>query len=521
MLSCQCLAFSNRRTETFRKNYQTLYQTTSTSLGMSRRKETPDSSDPRSVVVSNDMQNINVDEVSEAEALLACRAYLQRRQRLGQWRAWEERKRRYKQAFSSFETSDDDEDDEFGDQGTLVEGDSQQENKGNDVTKISSSIPFAASTRGGFFWEDPSQLKYYRPNSFLITNNSSVSNVSKALDETGSDEVDSDLEEEEEPVDAFATVIDRVNPRDNMFSRLNVVSIVEELEDDDTIEQQQESVYAFFDEPSESRIKRSQGAKRKWSDPEWKSFWYQKRWGNKVQNADDTKYKSTLEERLRRLQPETFLANEAVAAMTHEEIAEAIRSYVSAREKRSVAKKKSLKEQKELVQSSGMKTMVEDIKMKKASVDSILKQDAESLAEARRKRAERAQKAYQKRLENQKKNGKSSPRTRTTRRNKMDLLTPANTPKAALERVEFFLDQNLVPEEKDVVLLLEPQKLARRRDVLRRILEECFQLRGKCVPVDLAEPDADSKLFVTQAPIHHLGEFCLTKIRESLAPNNV
>ena len=66
--------------------------------------------------------------------------------------------------------------------------------------------------------------------------------------------------------------------------------------------------------------------------------------------------------------------------------------------------------------------------------------------------------------------------------------------------------------------MLKPGRLGRRRDVLRRILNDCFDLRGKCVPSSDVDKEGDL-LFVTKCTIDELGSFVLSKMSEKVSNN--
>jgi hypothetical protein len=87
------------------------------------------------------------------------------------------------------------------------------------------------------------------------------------------------------------------------------------------------------------------------------------------------------------------------------------------------------------------------------------------------------------------------------------------SPKEALLRVSADLDLQRLPTIQDVVVMLQPQKLGRRKDLLRRILNEHFDLRGKCVPDNFDEPNGSCH-FVTQVPIDHLGKFVIMQMEK-------
>jgi hypothetical protein len=89
-----------------------------------------------------------------------------------------------------------------------------------------------------------------------------------------------------------------------------------------------------------------------------------------------------------------------------------------------------------------------------------------------------------------------------------------STPQDALMRIEYDLDQDAFPAVKDMTVIVKPYRLAKRKDLLRRILSDLFELRGKCVPIRLGEPDSD-QVFVTQSSISELGDFVIHELHET------
>jgi hypothetical protein len=117
------------------------------------------------------------------------------------------------------------------------------------------------------------------------------------------------------------------------------------------------------------------------------------------------------------------------------------------------------------------------------------------------------------RLANQNKDREAPPKS-IRRKPTHDALPTINTPKDVLVRILTQLDSYQLPPIADVALILKPPKLGRRKDVLRRILNEHFDLRGKCVSAD--DPSKEL-LFATQCSIDELGAFVLLKMQERLA----
>lgn len=79
------------------------------------------------------------------------------------------------------------------------------------------------------------------------------------------------------------------------------------------------------------------------------------------------------------------------------------------------------------------------------------------------------------------------------------------------------LDHKKLPSSSDVEIMLKPGRLGRRRAVLKRILNDCFDLRGKCVPPSDDISDEGGLLFVTKCTIDELGSFVLAKMSEKVS----
>jgi hypothetical protein len=265
---------------------------------------------------------------------------------------------------------------------------------------------------------------------------------------------------------------------------------------------------SFPTEPTITRTRRSQAAKRTWADPEFRERWYQSRWGgNSNHHLQETIEKKTaeakvLEHRVRSLPP-GFFGSPELASMTEDEIKDAIRGYTQSGKKRSTSRAKTLEQRKLAIEKSP--NMNNDNNEEQRLVqNSLYSVGEEVLREAKRKRSENAKKAYATRLKN---NSKKDTRVPPPKPRKTYLPTSA-TPQDALLRIEDNLDRGTLPSVDDVAVIMKPLKLAKRRDLLRRILIDVFDLRGKCVPLGGDDPDSPNE-FVTQAPIGDLGEFVI------------
>lgn len=331
----------------------------------------------------------------------------------------------------------------------------------------------------GYFWENPEELIY--------------------LDRHEDDE--DEMTKEEEMEEVHGVVVESVEEEDGGTTMILGATL-------SALERGAEFT-SLPTSPSEERVNRSNAAKKTWSDPEWKAMWYEKRWGRLRNMTPSASKQKRLDDKIRSMPPKMF-ESEELAALTEEEIEEAIRTYVVSNRKRSrahttdakIEKKRAEKEEDERRKGKG----------EKAKID-LLFGSEEALKEAQRKRSERATKAYQTRLSNQNKNRPTSKGETTIQSIPTDSLPSGDTPKDALVRVQAALVSDQLPSIADVKLILKPPKLGRRKDLLRRILNEYFDLRGKCVPADPSSEDSDL-LFVTQCSIDQLGSYVLEKMKE-------
>ena len=130
------------------------------------------------------------------------------------------------------------------------------------------------------------------------------------------------------------------------------------------------------------------------------------------------------------------------------------------------------------------------------------------VAERRRRRSETARQAYRQRLVNQKEKDaqqtKEKDAGRPEDRPEQQQPTPMTaaavsddpTPEAALQRIQARLDEYNINNNNDssespfwqslaadLDLTLQPSKLQGRKQLLRRLLADVWDLRGRCVPV--------------------------------------
>ena len=270
---------------------------------------------------------------------------------------------------------------------------------------------------------------------------------------------------------------------------------MERMQDNEE-EEESDDFSAIDGKPTSLHIRRSEAAKKRWADPEWKARWYEKRWG-KRRTAKQYRIERKIErtkERIRRMNPDEFLKSKELTSMSQDEIAKAIQLFVRSNKKRVESRKRTLQERKELIAWNSTAVLEKEEKL--LDRDSLLQRDQKELAASKKKRSELAKKTYRKRLPEHKDAFQPSVHTKAT--------------SSPLERIESDLEQKRFPAVMDVEAILIPRKVAGRKIVLRRILSECFDLRGRCIPT---EDDPDSFIFATNCSIQALGEFVLDKLR--------
>jgi hypothetical protein len=408
---------------------------------------------------------IDVDTVSDAEALLACRAYLQHRNRFqGGWEEFEQR-------------------------------------------KTMRNVP--STQRSSYFWEDPSELIFL-----------------KNKNDEEDDDDDNDDNYENEPLYSEPASWEDQESEIVVFDNTN---------DCGTNDLGKEFT-TFPVQPSKTRILRSQAALRTWQDEEWKKKWHERRWGDKTKKNDETNrnaiaaHQKQLEKRVRAIPP-GLLGSPELAALTESEIAEAIRAYLVFQKKYAASWSKTKAQQK-----AALNPQPDATNQARLSRDKLLKQDESALETARRLRGERAKLYYKTRLQNKAAKEAAITTTTTTASttNLANGKTTTNEPKLqsgmdvpqgltgkdALRRIEAHLDQGKIPTTQDIDLLLKPSMLGGRKELLLRILRDVFDLRGKCIPVNLNYPDEqDNLVFATQCTYATLGKFILIKLRQKASNN--
>ena len=244
-----------------------------------KNDENTDPSNPE--ITDQHVQGI-LESVSDAEALLACRAYLVKRRRWsddGGWPEWMRRQAAQQQ------TSDDD------------------------------------ST--GFFWEDLSKLEYWDPlgsplrRQINTTTNNNNNNRNDLSFEASDDGIDDENNYEDDAMHSSDT--------DASTALVGGDALISLAAWQDAFQDDQSSTISWEDtEPSPEYLRRSKAAIKTFSDSTWKAFWYERRWGSHSTS------RRAAEQRLhQRLTSKWQAATQAdmlapLANMTQDEMAQAI-----------------------------------------------------------------------------------------------------------------------------------------------------------------------------------------------------
>jgi hypothetical protein len=457
----------------------------------------------------------SLPDVSEAEALLACRAYLIKRRRLqgsasGGWDDWDERRK------MSRDQQDWDND---GERGGPV---------------------------GGFFWEDLSQLKYYRGPPDKISHKEGQPSRSTG----GENHLDSsDYEVDDENIlnasaDAEAGAR-QWNPR-----AISLDGTGQARQGDDgftkSITSEEGGSLWYDPEPTQEHVRRSQAAHRKFDDPDWKQKWWKQRWGRRKaaegrptqQQSASSSRRRRAQERLRQQVPElsqssaveAFLA--PLASLTADEMQVAIRQYRASNARRSSSRQAWVQERTQARdnrrQFSAMEanaTATHATTTSKLDRNTLLQTNTTELALQQQVRSDIARRTYQTRVERQQQqlqqstpshrdsiHRKSRKRSSPSPDEPLDQTDDTTSPTHALQLVQAALDKGELPQLKWVEHIVEPTRLAQRRYVLIRLLTERFDIRGKMAL--LAEDDPDEMPYLTERSVGELGQACLRLLRE-------
>ena len=430
------------------------------------------------------------DLFADEQVLLAVRSYLVRRHRLP-WRAKLQRRQ-----------------DEFYCSKSYLET----------TPRDISSISYDDSDKAiGYFWHDLTQLKQLtHPNHNDFT------------------DTDYDMETEFSMIDGEQLLSSKEEYNDESSNLITDNTFA----DDDI----GGSLFTNFAScPDDTRVRRSNVAKTTWSDPEFRRKWWTKRWGDRVKLK--SKEKTRLDAKLRKIPPDILQSYEfksALLDLDNNELTSIVQSYVASNRKRVASRRKADASAPETEYASS----TADHLLKVGTEQFAFKISEEGQRETQLKRSEKARLAYLTRLANkesrvgcsdyQKGATNESPQRNTELENDATMpYEPDRLFTQTFGRKSWLYARSSKPSERtyeqamsnlrdalndsnntdvsaaDIQLLLEPERLAGRKELLVRILKEKFGLFGKCVPFDAN----GKKEFATHSTIQRLGNFILDLIR--------
>ena len=415
---------------------------------------------------SSESAGIDLSSINEAQLLLACRSWLIRKHKL----EWKEKKRRADAAASPLNNE-------------------------------------------GYFWPDPNDLLYLRedPDPYNLNYNETYG----------------------EYYGYKRNGVRFLTSQDTTYSGKNYL-------EDETISQVEERASTSSSPfstnplyPSAEHVRRSNAKIKLWRNETWKKEWYSKRWEGRV--ATDAQKLQDKQDKLVRGVSNDVIESSSFDNMSDEDVTSAIISYLVGNQRKSTSRlsnkdkrqieRESFREWREQVKREArnapknlnnitktMKEIASVVTPPPSSKHELsFTPSVKTMRKLKKQRSEKSRRAFQTRLANSKAKTTSISKN-ITKFYAIDDGDNINiSPMKAILHVDNALDQNKLPSPIDVETMLKPGRLGRRRDILRRILSDCFGLRGKCVPSLSGEGDI---LFVTQATINELGSFVLTKLRE-------
>lgn len=391
----------------------------------------------------------------------------------------------------------------------------------------------------GYFWEDPAELKYLRTGRpRLYFDDTTTEFVRDFMLEHAEDENDSDWlhnnNQDEEDEDVKNALIINDEEENGIFT-------------------------GFPTMPAREFSSRSNGKKKLFQDEEWKRKWYEARWGDLAKERQEWRKNKKIEKFIQQI-PSDVLGSDELAALSDDEIEDAIRTYIVANQRRSRAHKKRTEVKRNMTLRNSMNKDVEhgrdddgggggeptamkaSRKIEPTTLDSFMMQlngsseANEALAEERQRRSNRAAAAYLTRLENldartkpTSRSEKASAKTKTKSSIAERNQTLPKKVGAALARIRRSMDKDKRPKSSDIETILKPKRLSGRKNLLQEILLKCFGMRGKCVPdlhldeddskkfyasVDYLDVNHMDKKFVTSCSVHELGQFVAYTLRQ-------
>lgn len=289
--------------------------------------------------------------------------------------------------------------------------------------------------------------------------------------------------------------------------------------------------------PSEEHVKRSSAKESLWNNQTWKELWYKRRWEGKVLTEEKKRRKRR--DKLLDSIPSDVLDSNTFDQMSQNEVMEAIITYMNANERRLESRKRKkleirkhreeTREWKRNVKEQALQTLdaensrAQALRKETQSSSSPLSftPSVEIMQQLRAERSEKSKRAFQTRLMNSNSSQTFSSNQMTKLRRhyneSFDDDSDDISPVQAILRIDMALDHKELPSSSDIEIMLKPGRLGRRRDVLKRILNDCFDLRGKCVPPSVDVSNEESLLFVTKCTIDQLGSFVLAKMSERVS----
>lgn len=371
-----------------------------------------------------------------------------------------------------------------------------------------------------YFWENPTELKYLRTGRARLDFEGIISD---GLDSEMLEEVDSQYDP-------------------NIDS--NIALHESDEEEDSMLDFDDEGVFTSFPQaPPTQHERQSLPRKKLFQDPKWKAKWYRARWAEKASLSESELKQEKRRKRIEKLIqgiPTQFLQSLQLESLTDEEIEDAIRTYIITNQRKSRSMIRVYELRKKLIQLKN-KTKENDFENrpidnkneKNLLLTSFMihspadEQESKRLLEEKKKRSERAKKAYGSRLINIESKRLSKDSDKVILPQKTLDSTPVM--KKAVDRIEDALVSGDVPDIQDVRSLLKPQRLPGRKKLLLRVLNQSFGLRGRCVPTfggskeDLekfyfeastSDIQTCKKNFATSSSLKELGMFVLHLLRK-------
>jgi len=457
----------------------------------------------------DEQQQVDESIIADEQVLLALRSYLVRKHRL----PWREKIKRYQDA-AQWSRS-------------YISVQQQPQCTPSITTSSYSDSPI------GYFWHDPTELKYLdnpstKNESFIVTDNRKEEGLRVHYSSNPQ-------QDHCEYITSGAIVGDRIDA--SLFT-------------------------SFAAHPDDTYVRRSTIAQKTWSNEEFRKKWWARRWGARTSRSQKLGRGRHLSDKLSQIPSEILRSAEfqrALLELGDEELTNITKSYLSSNQKRSDA---AHRRKIELDLSRSIRSNNTDNITNNSYGYALLigrkqfedKTSEEGQREAQRKRSEKARLSYQTRLvKRQQPQEKQlcipNDRRRTTSshfnatmlqydtyssdlfneviatsslKEKLFAPTYGQMPwlnSGDIEKSELLYQQAFIHSKKftaslsanfqnisasDLILLLKPKRLAGRKQLLLRILKERFNLIGKCVPVE-----GGKTAFATHSSIKQLGDYVL------------